>query len=278
MLIANLCAGQIAIKYKAKGSCLPMTTACATSNNTIGEAFRAIKYGMLDAVIAGGAEASIVPVGVAGFTNMMALSQSNNPAEASLPFDARRKGFVMGEGAGILVLEEREHAISRGAKIYAELSGYGSTCDAYHITAPDPSGESGARAMKMAMDEAGVAESDSIYINAHGTGTKLNDSSETRIIKLALGEKRAREVVISSTKSMTGHMLGAAGAVEAVASVLALDNQVVPPTIALEEKDPECDLDYCPKMARSMKIDVAVSNGLGFGGHNACLAFKKYTD
>lgn len=276
MMISNLCAGSIAIKYKAKGSCLPMVTACATSNNAIGEAYRAIKDGYADAIIAGGAEAAIIPIGVAGFMNMMALTQCEDPEQACCPFDGRRSGFVMGEGAGALVLEEYEHAVNRGATIYAEICGYGSTCDAHHITAPDPSGEGGAAAMRMALEESGMVDEDKIYINAHGTSTPLNDSSETKVIKLALGEEKARKAVISSTKSMTGHMLGAAGAVEAIASVLALRNQLVPPTIHYQQPDPECDLDYCPNEARSAEINLALSNGLGFGGHNACIAIKRF--
>lgn len=276
MLISNLCAGSIAIKYKAQASCLPMVTACATSNNTIGEAFRAIKHGYADAVIAGGAEAAIIPVGVAGFSNMMALSQSETPEGACMPFDARRNGFVMGEGAGALILENYDHAIARGAKIYAELAGYGSTCDAHHITAPDPTGEMGAKSMKMALEEANVPMDAKIYVNAHGTSTPLNDKSETKVIKLALGEERIKNTVVSSTKSMTGHMLGAAGAVEAIAGILAITNSTVPPTINYKEPDPDCNLDCCPNEARPMDIDLVLSNGLGFGGHNACIAIKKY--
>lgn len=276
MLISNLCGGSIAIKYNAKGSCLPMVTACATSNNAIGEAYRAIKDGYADAIIAGGSEAAIVPVGVAGFSNMMALTQKDNLEEACCPFDARRSGFVMGEGAGAIILEEYERAVKRGAKIYAEICGYGVTCDAYHITAPDPSGEGGAMAMRMAIKDSGMEDEDKIYINAHGTSTPLNDASETKVIKLALGEEKARKAIISSTKSMTGHMLGAAGAVEAIASILALKEGIVPPTINYKEPDAECDLDYCPNQARKADINLALSNGLGFGGHNACIAFKKY--
>lgn len=276
MLISNICGGTIAIKYQAKGSCLPMVTACATSNNTVGEAFRAIKHGYADAIIAGGAEAAIIEVGVAGFSNMMALTQSDDPETACCPFDARRSGFVMGEGAGALILESLDHALARGAKIYAEVAGYGSTCDAHHITAPDPEGTGGAAAMKMALDEAGYTGKESVYVNAHGTSTPLNDKSETRVIKLALGEDEAKKAVVSSTKSMTGHMLGAAGAVEAIASVLAIKNSLIPPTINFKEADPDCDLNYSFNNATKKDIDIAVSNGLGFGGHNACLAFKKY--
>ena len=276
MIISNLCGGSIAIKYNAKASCLPMVTACATSNNTIGEAYRAIKHGYADAIIAGGAEAAIVPVGVAGFSNMMALSQAENPEDACCPFDSRRNGFVMGEGAGALMLESYDHAIARGANIYAEICGYGSTCDAYHITAPEPSGEGGAAAMRIALKEADCTDSDKVYVNAHGTSTPLNDKSETKVIKLALGEENARKAIVSSTKSMTGHMLGAAGAIEAIASVLAVKNSLVPPTINYKEPDPECDLDYCPNEAREADITLALSNGLGFGGHNACIAIRKF--
>ena len=275
MMIANICAGEIAIKFGAKGSCLPMVTACATSNNTIGEAYRAIKHGYMDAVIAGGAEAAITPVGIAGFSNMMALSNSNDPEEACCPFDKRRSGFVMGEGAGTLVLENYEHAVARGAKIYGEIVGYGSSCDAHHITAPDPDGNGGASSMKMAMKEADIDGTESIYVNAHGTSTPLNDKTETIVIKKALGEENAKKAIISSTKSMTGHMLGAAGAVEAIASILALKEGVVPPTIGFKEADEECDLDYCFNKSQNRNIEYALSNGLGFGGHNACVAFKK---
>ncbi|MFI3325663.1 MAG: beta-ketoacyl-ACP synthase II [Clostridia bacterium] len=276
MLIGNICGGEIAIKYKAKGSCLPMVTACATSNNTIGEAYRAIKHGYMDAIIAGGSEAAIVKVGVAGFSNMMALSQSEDTNTACCPFDKRRSGFVMGEGSSCLVLESYDHAIARGAKIYGEIVGYGSTCDAHHITAPDPDGIGGASSMKMAMEEAGITGSEKIYVNAHGTSTPLNDKGETKVIKLALGEENAKKAVVSSTKSMTGHMLGAAGATEAIASLLALNEGIIPPTINFVEADPECDLDYCVNTAKEFGAEYALSNGLGFGGHNACLAFKKF--
>ncbi len=276
MLISNICAGEIAIKYDAQGSCLPMVTACATSNNTLGEAFRAIKHGYLDAIITGGAEAAIAPAGVAGFANMTALTTNEDPETACCPFSTARSGFVMGEGAGALVLESYEHAVARGATIYAEVVGYGATCDAHHITAPHPEGIGGAKSMKMAMDEAGIKGDEAIYINAHGTSTPLNDKTETKVIKLALGEENAKKAIISSTKSMTGHMLGAAGAAEAIASVMALKEGIVPPTIHLNQPDPECDLDYCPNTAKEVAIEYALSNGLGFGGHNACVAFKKF--
>ncbi len=276
MMISNICAGEIAIKFNAKGSCLPMVTACATSNNTIGEAFRAIKHGYLDAVIAGGSEAAITEVGVAGFSNMMALSQAENVEDACCPFDKRRSGFIMGEGASALILENYDNAIKRGATIYAEVVGYGTSCDAHHITAPDPEGTGGAASMKMAMNEAGIKGDECIYINAHGTSTPLNDKTETMVIKNALGEENARKAVVSSTKSMTGHMLGAAGATEAIACVMALRDGIVPPTINYLVPDEDCDLDYCPNEARELEVEYALSNGLGFGGHNACIALKKY--
>lgn len=274
MMIANIAAGNVAIKYNAQGPCVPIVTACATSTNTIGEAYRAIQHGYADAIIAGGAEATINPIAVAGFTNCMALSTRNDPKCASIPFDKRRDGFVIGEGAGILILEEYGHAVKRGAKIYAEIKGYGNTCDAYHVTAPHPEAIGGARAIKQAYEEAAMPDA-KIYFNAHGTSTPLNDKSETLAIKKALGEEKARETMISSTKSMTGHMLGAAGATEAIASVLALCDGILPPTIGYEEPDPECDLDYIPNEARRVQADLALSVSLGFGGHNACIALAK---
>ncbi|MBO8443753.1 MAG: beta-ketoacyl-[acyl-carrier-protein] synthase II, partial [Spirochaetes bacterium] len=240
-----------------------------------GEALRAIRHGYADAVITGGSEASICEIGIAGFVNMQALSVSSDPNAASLPFDKRRAGFVIGEGAAALVLEEYEHAKARGARIYAELVGYGSSCDAYHITAPRPDADGGRRAMVEAMQEAGYSEADSVYINAHGTGTPLNDKGETLAIKGALGEEAARKAIISSTKSMTGHMLGAAGAIEAIACIKVLETGIIPPTINLLEPDPECDLNYCPNKAVKADISLALSNSLGFGGHNACLAFRR---
>lgn len=274
MMIANIAAGNIAIRFQATGPCLPVTTACATSTNAVGEAFHAIRYGYADAIIAGGSEAAITPLGFAGFINCMALSTSENPARASIPFDKERDGFIMGEGAGILVLEEYEHALARGAKIYAEISGYGCTCDAYHVTAPHPEAEGGARAIRLAVEEAGRRGETKVYINAHGTSTPLNDKSETLAIKKAFGED-AYKLLVSSTKSMTGHMLGAAGAVEAIAAVLALKEGVVPPTIGLQVPDPDCDLDYVPGTARAAALEMALSVSLGFGGHNACVAFTK---
>ena len=276
-MIANMAAGTIAIKFHAQGPCVPVTTACATGSTAIGEAYRAIKGGYADAIIAGGAEAAVGPTGVAGFINCMALSSSTDPDAASIPFDKRRNGFVMGEGAGVLILEEYEHAKARGAKIYAEMGGYGSTCDAYHMTAPDPEAGGAARAIKDAVREAGMEGETKVYFNAHGTSTPLNDKSETLAIKKAFGDD-AYKILISSTKSMTGHMLGATGGVEAIAAILAMREGVVPPTIGLKEPDPDCDLDYVPLVARKAEIKLALSVNLGFGGHNACLAFKKCED
>lgn len=274
MMISNIAAGSIAIRFHAQGPCICVVTACATGSTAIGEALRAVRHGYADVVIAGGSEASIVPLAVAGFANMTALSSAADPDAASLPFDKRRGGFIMGEGAGALILEEYGHAKKRGAKIYAELAGYGSTCDAHHITAPDPSAESSARAIGDALREAGDPGSGAVYINAHGTGTPLNDVTETVSIKKAMGDRIGRTLV-SSTKSMTGHMLGAAGAVEAIVSVLALQTGMIPPTVGLTEPDPECDLDYVPLTARKADPMLALSVSLGFGGHNACLAFRK---
>ncbi|OQB25117.1 MAG: 3-oxoacyl-(acyl-carrier-protein) synthase 2 [Firmicutes bacterium ADurb.Bin182] len=275
MMIGNIASGNIAIKYKAQGPCLPVVTACATSTHAIGEAYRAIAHGYADAIIAGGAEATITPLAIAGFTNCMALSTTNDPLNSSLPFDKRRDGFVMGEGSGVIVIEEYELAKSRSARIYAEICGYGNTCDAYHVTAPDPEAKAGTRAIWLALEEAGASDDDLIYINAHGTGTPLNDSTETKAVKQAMGEDAARRAMISSTKSMTAHMLGAAGAVEAIAALLALYNGEIPPTIGLKEPDPECDLDYVPNRARKADCTLALSTSLGFGGHNGCLAFRK---
>ncbi len=275
MMISNMAAGMIAIRHDCRGSALPAVTACASGSNAIGEAMRMIRHGYADAVISGGAEAGICPSAIAGFVNMQALSVSENPDEASLPFDRRRGGFVIGEGAVALVLEEYEHAKARNAKIYGEVCGYGSTCDAHHITAPHPEARGGAQAMRDAMAEAGYREEDTVYINAHGTGTPMNDVTETLAIKGALGEEAAHRAYISSTKSMTGHMLGAAGAVEALACLMALEEGIVPPTINLKEPDESCDLNYVPNRAAKVSIDLALSNSLGFGGHNACLAFRK---
>lgn len=276
-MISNIAAGQVAIKFGAKGPCISIATACATGTTCIGEAFRALRYGYADAVITGGAEASIEPLAIAGFTNCMALTQAEDPNKASIPFDKNRSGFVMGEGAGALILETYEHAKARGAKIYGEVVGYGSTCDAHHITAPDPDGEGGGRAIRLALDEAGYTETDKVYINAHGTSTPMNDSTETKAIKYALGDAAYRAKV-SSTKSMTGHMLGAAGAAEAIASVIALETGTIPPTIHYETPDPDCDLDITPNTAASFDANLALSVSLGFGGHNACIAIRKWRD
>ncbi len=275
MMIANMAAGMIAIRYDCRGTAMPAVTACASGSNAIGEAMRMIRHGYADAVITGGAEAAITPSAVAGFVNMQALSVSQNPDAASLPFDKRRAGFVIGEGAVSLVLEEYEHAKARGAKIYGEVCGYGSTCDAYHITAPHPEARGGAQAMIDAMREAGYSDKDTVYINAHGTGTPMNDAVETKAIKKAMGDKQAYEAYVSSTKSMTGHMLGAAGAIEAMACLKVLGEGIVPPTIHLNEPDEACDLNCVPNVAVKADITLALSNSLGFGGHNACLAFRK---
>lgn len=275
MMIANMAAGMIAIRYNCQGAAMPAVTACASGSNAIGEALRQIRHGYADVVITGGSDAAVNDLGVAGFINMHALSTSEDPNAASLPFDKRRGGFVIGEGATALVLEEYEHAMARGAKIYGEVCGYGSTCDAYHITSPAPDAAGGARAMMQAMEEAGYSASDRVYVNAHGTGTSMNDAGETKAIKTALGEEKAREVLISSTKSMTGHLLGAAGAIEAAVCLKVLGTGIVPPTINLEEPDPDCDLNYVPNKAVQADIDLCLSNSLGFGGHNACLAFRK---
>lgn len=275
MMIGNMAAGMIAIRHDCRGTAMPAVTACASGSNAIGEAMRMIRHGYADAVISGGTEAAINASAVAGFANMQALSTSENPNEASLPFDKRRGGFVIGEGAVALVLEEYEHAKKRGAEIYGEICGYGSTCDAYHITAPHPEGRGGARAMTDAMTEAGYTKDDVVYINAHGTGTPMNDVVETAVIKKALGEEAAAKAYVSSTKSMTGHMLGAAGALEAFACLQALQEGIIPPTINLLEQDEECDLNCVPNTAVKADITLALSNSLGFGGHNACLAFRK---
>ena len=274
-MIANIAAGNIAIRNNACGPCLPVSTACSTSTHAIGEAYRAIKHGYADAIIAGGAEAVILPLGIAGFANAKALSRSEDPKYASLPFNKNRGGFVMSEGAAILVLEEYEHAIARGAEILAEVCGYGNTCDAHHVTAPRPDGITQAAAFRQALDEAGYTSDDVLYINAHGTGTALNDVSETLAFKNALGED-AYKAHISSIKGSIGHMLGAAGAAEAVATVMALKEGIVPPTINLDEADPECDLDYTPNRPVKADLTIAMSDSLGFGGHNSCVVFRKY--
>lgn len=274
-MIANIAAGNIAIRNNACGPCLPVSTACSTSTHAVGEAYRAIKHGYADAIIAGGTEAVILPLGLAGFANAKALSRSEDPKYASLPFNKNRGGFVMSEGAAVLVLEEYEHAVARGAEIIAEICGYGNTCDAHHVTAPRPDGTTQAAAFRNALDEAGYTSDDVLYINAHGTGTALNDVCETNAFKLALGED-AYKAHISSIKGSIGHMLGAAGAVEAVATVLALKNGIVPPTINLDEIDPECDLNYTPNKPVKADLTIAMSDSLGFGGHNSCVVFRKY--
>lgn len=274
-MISNIAAGNIAIRHNACGPCLPVVTACATSTHAIGEAYRAIKHGYAEAVIAGGTEAAIIPVGIAGFANAKALSRVEDPKYASLPFNKNRSGFVMAEGAAMLVLEEYEHAVARGARIIAEVCGYGNTCDAHHVTAPRPDGTTQAAAIRQALDEAGYTSDDVLYINAHGTGTALNDVAETAAFKIALGDD-AYKAHISSTKGSTGHMLGAAGAAEAVASVLALKNGIVPPTANLDEVEPECDLDYTPCRPVEAPLSISISDSLGFGGHNGCVAFRKY--
>lgn len=274
-MISNIAAGNVAIRNNACGPCLPVVTACATSTHAIGEAFRAIKYGHADAIIAGGSEAAVLPLAIAGFANAKALSRAEDPKYASLPFNKNRGGFVMAEGAAILVLEEYEHARSRGAEIFAEICGYGNTCDAHHVTAPRADGKTQSAAIKTALEEAGYSSDDVLYINAHGTGTALNDVSETAAFKLALGDD-AYKAHISSTKGSTGHMLGAAGAAEAIASVMALKNGIVPPTANLDEIDPECDLNYTPNTAVKADLTIALSDSLGFGGHNGCIVFRKY--
>lgn len=274
MMIGNIATGNVAIRFNAKGVSLSVMSACATGTHSIGEAFHAIKDGYADAIIAGGTESVIAPLTIAGFQNMKALSTNEDPETASRPFDKNRDGFVMGEGAGMLILEEYEHAKARGAKIYAEFAGYGNTCDAHHVTAPDPEGAGLARAIKIAMAEANTTDGDQLYINAHGTSTHLNDLTETMAFKSALGEK-AYDANISSTKSMTGHMLGATGAIEAIVSVLTLRDGMIPPTIHLNEQDEELDLNYTPNKAVKRDVTVAASTNLGFGGHDACVVFKK---
>lgn len=274
-MISNIASGNIAIRFNASGVCVPIVTACATGTHSIGEAYRAIKHGYADAIIAGGSEAAVNPISIAGFANCKALTRAEDPLQASLPFDKRRAGFVLGEGAGVILLEEYEHAKARGAKMYAEVCGYGNTCDAHHITAPHPEGKQAARAIKMALEEAKYNDSDVLHINTHGTGTPLNDSSETVAIKTALGEERARKAYLNSTKSMTGHLLGAAGGVEIIATALALHHGIVPPTIGLNDPDPICDLNYTPNKTQKVDLTIAISESLGFGGHNACIALRK---
>ena len=273
--IANMAAGRIAIEFGFKGMCTCPVTACAGGSNAVGDAFRHIRDGYAEVMLCGGAEAAVTPLSMGGFTTMRALHVGDDPNRASIPFDAERNGFVMGEGAGILMLEEYEHAMARGAKVYAEVVGYGATCDAYHITAPAPNGEGGARAMAQALSDAGVSPEQVGYINAHGTSTPLNDSGETAAIKTVFGE-HAHRLAVSSTKSMTGHMLGAAGAVEAIFTALGLRDGFLPATINYQVPDPACDLDYIPNQGREQQVEYALSNSLGFGGHNACVLFKKW--
>lgn len=277
MMMPNDAAGEISIRHGAKGPSMGFTSACASSTHALGEAYRAIAHGYADAIIAGGSEATITEIATAGFANCMALASTDDPDRASIPFDAERSGFVMGEGGACLILEEYEHAKARGAKIYAEFCGYGATSDAFHITAPDDEATQSARAIRMAYEQAGADGSEAVYINAHGTSTPLNDKTETIAIKKALGEELARKAVISSTKSMTGHMLGAAGAIEALACLKALNEGILPPTINLLDPDPACDLNYVPNQAIHTEVDLVLSNSLGFGGHNACIAFRKVT-
>ena len=276
MGILNMATGNVAIDIGAKGESYAMVTACASGTHCIGESFRMIKHGYQDVVIAGGTEAGITPLSIAGFTNIKALTKSEDRLRASIPFDKERSGFVMGEGAGVVVLEELEHALARGAKIYAEILGYGATSDAYHITSPAPGGEGGARAMKLAMEEAGVAPEEITYINAHGTSTHLNDSFETQAIKTVLGEEASKKVMVSSTKGHTGHLLGAAGGVEAIVCSKAIEESFVPATINYKVPDEECDLDIVPNEGRNKEIKYAMSNSLGFGGHNSSILLKKY--
>lgn len=277
MIISNMAAGNVSIHFGLKGKSTCIVTACASGTNSIGEAYRSIKYGEADAMVAGGTEAPITPLAVGGFTSLTALTESTDPLRASIPFDAERSGFVMGEGAGIVVLEELEHAKKRGAKIYAEVVGYGSTSDAYHITSPNEDGVKPAEAMKEAMKEANIEPEQIEYINAHGTSTKYNELTETRAVKLAFGEA-ANKVVISSTKSMIGHLLGAAGGVELIVCAKSIQDSYVHPTVGLKKPDPDCDLDCVADGARNMEINYAMSNSLGFGGHNASLIIKKYAE
>ena len=275
MAIANMAAAQIAIRFGLKGMCTCPVTACAGGTNAVGDAFHRIRDGYEPIMVCGGAESCISPLGIGGFTSMKALSTSTDPDAASLPFDARRGGFVMGEGSGVLVLEELEHAKARGAHIYAEVVGYGANCDAYHFTAPAPGGAGAIGCMKLTLKDGGIAPEQIDHINAHGTGTHMNDSCETAAIHAVFGD-HAKDIAVVSTKSMTGHLLGGAGGIEAVFTALALRDQFAPPTIHYEQPDPECDLDYVPNVGREMKMEYALSNSLGFGGHNACLAFKKW--
>ena len=275
--IVNMATGNVAIELGLKGESFAVVTACASATHSIGEAFRMIRHGYQDAMVVGGTEASITPTGMAGFTNIKALTTSTDKTRASIPFDKERSGFVMGEGAGVLVLEELEHAKKRNAKIYAELVGYGASSDAHHITSPLPDGDGGARAMINAINDAKLKKEDITYINAHGTSTPLNDKCETSAIKIAL-EEHAKNVMVSSTKGHTGHLLGAAGGVEAIACIKAIEDNFVPPTLGYKVEDEDCDLDIVPNKGRNMEIKLAMSNSLGFGGHNSSVIFKKYED
>jgi 3-oxoacyl-[acyl-carrier-protein] synthase II len=276
MLISNMASGLVSMYFNLRGPNFATCSACATANHAIGEAWRTIKMGDAQVMFAGGAEATVIPVGIGGFCAMRAMSTRNDdPKHASRPFDKERDGFVMGEGAGMLVLEELEHAKKRGARIYCEIVGYGNTADAHHLTSPSPGGEGASRSMKMALRHAGLNPSDISYINAHGTSTPVGDAAETQAIKTVFGD-HAKKVAVSSTKGATGHMLGAAGAVETAVCVLAIQNGIVPPTINLQVPDPECDLDYVPNTAREMKVDAIINNSFGFGGHNSTIAAKKF--
>ena len=278
-MITNMASGMVSIEYGFGGPNMSISTACATANHSIGEAWRIMKFGDADVMICGGAEASILPVGIAGFANMKALSTRNDdPTTASRPYDVDRDGFVMAEGAGIIILETLEHAKARGARILAELVGYGLSADAYHLTSPMPDGEGAARCMNMALKHAGLKPTDVQYINTHGTSTPLGDICETKAIKASFGEYATNGLVVSSTKSTTGHLLGAAGAIELLACVMAIQDNFVPPTMNVFNQDPECDLDVCPNVGRSMQVDVALSNSFGFGGHNASLIVKRFVD
>jgi 3-oxoacyl-[acyl-carrier-protein] synthase II len=277
MALCNIAAANIAIKFGIKGICDTVITACASGTSSIGNAYRILQQDQADLIIAGGSEAAITPLALAGFTSMGALCTHNKAEQASIPFDIRRTGFVMGEGAGIMILETLEHAQKRGANIYAEVVGYGTTCDAYHITAPAPGGNGGARAMKMAINDSGINEEQISYINAHGTSTPYNDKCETEAIKTVFGEK-AYDIPISSTKSMTGHMLGASGAAEAIVCIKAMQESFIPPTIGLQEQDPECDLDYVPLQGRNQNLQYTISNSFGFGGQNASILLKKWEE
>lgn len=276
MGIANMATGNVAIDLGLKGESVAMVTACASGTHSIGESYRMIKHGYQDAVVAGGTEAPITKVGIAGFQNIKALTTTTDKNRASIPFDAERSGFVMGEGAGVIVLEELEHAKKRGAHIYAEIVGYGASSDAYHITSPSPDGDGAARAMKSAIEDAKISPENITYINAHGTSTHLNDVGETMAIKKVLGEEASKKVLVSSTKGNTGHLLGAAGGVEAIVCIKAIEENYVPATINYKVEDPECDLDIVPNVGRNVNVEYAMSNSLGFGGHNASIIFKKY--